>query len=141
MTISRMAWQVATILIVFLNQFSIGCNTILEMAISGQKCRFVDSLTSKICYSILFLRLLKFSSMENSFWVLFKIHCLGLGFTKTIILTFRPKVDVWKINIEKWGWPLEVRGHMELDATATRTLKGWVICFYRCLINKKAQVD
>ena len=123
MTISRMAWQVTTILIVFLNQFSIGCNTILEVAISERKCRFVDSLTGKICYSILLLTLLKFSSMENSFWVLFRIHCLGMGFMKKINLTFRPKVDIWRINIDKWGRHLEVRGHMELDGTATRTLQ------------------
>ena len=42
----------------------LSCNTILEMAISEQKCRFIDSLTSTMSYSRIFLRLLRFTSIE-----------------------------------------------------------------------------
>ena len=61
--------------------------------------------------------------MENSFLILFRMLCFRMGGLKTMNLSFRPKVDVWRINIDKLGWPLEVRGLMELDATATRTLQ------------------
>ena len=103
--------------------FLCGCNTILEMAISEQKCRFVDSLASTICYGTIFLRLLRFSTMENIFLILLRMIYFRMGVLKTVNLSFRPKVDIWRINIDKWGRPLEVRGHMELDGTATRTLQ------------------
>ena len=75
--------------------------SILEMSISEEKCRFVDNLASTICYGTIFLRLLRFSTMENSFLILFRMLCFRMGVLKTMNLSFRPKVDIWRINIDK----------------------------------------
>ena len=75
--------------------------SILEMSISEQKCRFVDNLAITTCYGTIFLRLLMFSTMENSSLILSRTLCFRIGVLNTMNLSFRPKVDVWRINIDK----------------------------------------